>query len=187
MRQNLESSYISRLDNAKTPRPEIGDQGSNAEQAVVNFLNAQAGIETRLSSSEEDSGKSDIGPRQILDAISYIDGKPVLGLQITTATDSVARAKKLKEISDRPYLRLPEMGNNELAIPRVLVYVDANKVKSLQEDKDILKHPDLALQIIDSIVKSLQFDLNQTKNMQEASATKKLIEMMTAERKKYLH
>jgi len=168
----LEERYISNIDRPKIDR-DPSESGLEIEGIVVDFFN-DSGYETRFSTKAEDSGKVDIGPRQIIDAVTYLEGKPVMGLQITTAKSKEIRAKKLAEMAQKPFIRLEEMKPQEPAIPRVLIYLDPNK-------------GDNALQILDSAITSLKFDLTQTKNPQEQKAVQQLIQNLTREKAKYIH
>src|SRR3990167_7744895 len=101
-----EGEYIRNLDSRH--EDSLKGQGFPAEDLVVDFFNT-SGFDTRLSTSSEDSGDVDIGPRQTIDAVTYYEGKPAMGLQITTSSLRDVREKKLSEIRRKPFLRLDEM------------------------------------------------------------------------------
>lgn len=168
-------------------RQQAEDLGHRGEELVVDFFRHMKKFETRLSTTVEDSGVIDIGPRQTIDAVAYLEGQPAMGLQITTAASKEVRAKKLQEMRDHPFLRLPEMKPGQPAIPRVLVYLDRKNVATADSGDGQQASPEAALQILESAINSLQFDLTQTKNPSEITAVKNLISILQEEKKQYLH
>jgi hypothetical protein len=182
--RGLEGGYIHNLDSNK--ENVLAGQGFPAEDLTVDFFNT-IGFDTRLSTTVEDSGARDIGPRQTIDAVTYYEGRPAMGVQITTTSLREFREKKLSEMRERPFLRLNEMKPTDPAIPRVLVYLDAKDVKSFGSDPDFQRHPEIATQILKSCILSLQFDSSQTKNPLEKEAIAKLIGMLNSEKSKYVH
>ena len=177
---NPEISYIHHIDDSRRPpTPEVGDQGKNAEGVVLDFFSEKIPrMKMRRATPEEDSGFG-----KAIDAVGYLDNKPALGLQITTATDSVARQKKLGELQDRPFLRLSEMNpQKDPAIPRAIAFLEAQEVAGYLNDRDFSKHPGLMKQILESTVSSLRFDLTQTKNPQEIERLQGLIQFLETER-----
>jgi hypothetical protein len=182
---NPEMSYIHHLDREKIPPPEsrdVGDQGKKAEDVVIEFLKARfPNMEVRHATPEEDEGnRGDIGTKKIIDAVAYLENKPALGLQITTATDSVARRKKLQELQDMPFLRLKEMKPRDKAIPRSITFVEAEQVLSYVQDHNFEQHPKLSMQILESNINSLKFDLLKTKNPEEINRLQDLVAMFEA-------
>ena len=180
----IEENYIRNLD--REPNNELAGQGFLAEDVVVDFFNT-SGFDTRLSTKTEDEGKIDIGPKQIIDAVVYHEGRPVMCTQITTSAVKGIREKKMAEMRQKPFLRLEEMKSSDSAIPKVLVYLDANKVKTFGDDPSFDHHPEVAIQILDGCILSLGFDLSQTKNPQQQQAIVQLVEMLESEKKKYIH
>ncbi|HEX5429916.1 MAG TPA: hypothetical protein VFX17_02430 [Patescibacteria group bacterium] len=185
MRPNLENSYVERIDRHREQK-DAKPTGGPAEELVAKFNNTVSGLETRFSTKEEDKGP-EIGGRQTVDLVSYLEKKPALAIQITTNTEKGVIKKKLEEISQHPFIRLEEMAKGDTAIPKVLVYLDAQAVRDFANDPDFSKHPEVALQIIKSYYNSLKFSLTQTKNPLEQKAIKQLMEMFEQEKKKYLH
>lgn len=173
--RGIEEQYIHNLDRQPPPanKPE---RGFEAESFAIGFLN-QMGLETRFSTWSEDQGRrgeADIGPKQIIDGVSYIDHRPVMAPQITINTSKQMREKKLQEMRDKPFVRLPEMTAKDLSIPRVTIAFDP-------------KSNEAPLQIIDSCIVSLTYDLNRTKNPLEQKAVRELIELFKEQKKKYIH
>ncbi|MSU45095.1 MAG: hypothetical protein EXS47_00460 [Candidatus Zambryskibacteria bacterium] len=156
-----EGEYIHNLDSVRENN--LAGQGFPAEDLTVDFFNA-IGFDTRLSTASEDSGTRDIGPKQTIDAVTYYEGRPAMGVQITTTSFRDVREKKLNEMRARPFVRLDEMKPTDPAIPRVLIYLDAKDVKNFGSDPDFKHHPKIADQILSSCILSLQFDSSQTKN-----------------------
>ena len=186
MRSHIEDGYISNID-AQKRRAEGEIIGRKGEELVVDFFQHIPGIETRLSTPTEDSGvEEDIGPKYIVDAVSYMDGRPVMGIQITTAESSSEINKKLKELRDHPFLRLPEMKREQPSIPKVLVYMDKINTQKVATE-GFVKHPEAAIQVLDSALTSLKFDLTQTKNPTEAIAINNLITLLEKEKRHYLN
>ncbi|MBX4191697.1 MAG: hypothetical protein KW804_02785 [Candidatus Doudnabacteria bacterium] len=169
----LEQYYVNKIDR-KRERRELSGQGKPAEKIVFDFHNGVTGMESRYATEEEDKGP-EVGGKQTVDVIFYREGKPALASQITTDIEKGAIKKKLEEIKNHPFIRLEEMGSNDVAIPKSLIYLDAKQVSGFTKDPDFNKHPELALQIIDSHVKSLIFDISQTQNPLEQKAAQELI------------
>ncbi|HEY4508966.1 MAG TPA: hypothetical protein VJC13_01635 [Candidatus Paceibacterota bacterium] len=182
----IEERYINHLDAGSGGDMGLEGQGFPAEEVVVNFFNA-SGFDARFSTATEDEGTTDIGPKQIIDAVVYYDGKPAMAPQITTSTIKSFREKKLDELRQRPFLRLDEMGPSDPAIPKVLIYLKAKDVKAFGEDPDFSRHPEIALQILNSSIISLNFDLSKTENPLEQKAITELVGMLETEKKKYIH
>ncbi|MBX4204833.1 MAG: hypothetical protein KW788_01430 [Candidatus Doudnabacteria bacterium] len=174
--RNIETSNINDLDYQKANiNPDIGDQGHAAEEVVMEFFKSIPAIEIRPATTLEDSGKEQIGKDKAIDAIGYLEGKPALGLQITTATDSKIRNQKSNDLLNRPFIRLPEMKTTDTAMPRTLVFIDAAEVKSFLQDHNFDNHPKLKHQIVESNVNSLKLALMKTQNPKEQELINKLM------------
>lgn len=188
MRTNsVENRYIHEIDAPKLQREsQVPRQGRPAENITSDFFKA-SGFETRFSTEAEDEGRVDIGNKPTIDAIVYEKGKPIMSLQITTSEFQGIREKKMTEMKKKPFVRLDEMLSNDTSIPKILIYLDAKNVKTFDQEPDFSQHPEIAIQILDSSILSLKFDLSQTKNPLEQNAVQKLIEMFELERKKYIH
>lgn len=91
------------------------------------------------------------------------------------------------EMMNQPFMRLEEMKKTDSAIPRVLVYLNREMAQAYKDQPDLSKSPEVVLQIIDGITKSLQFDLTKTKNPQEQLAIRALIKDLTQEKEKLVH
>lgn len=179
-----EMGYIHHLD--KELHPE-SDKGKEAERVVIEFFQKAfpGKVEVRPADEEEDSGKGG----QIVDAVAYLDGKAAMGLQITTATDKEARLKKMEEMRQSPFIRLPkEMQPKDPNIPRVLVFLEQKEVKSYQDDPqhDLKQHRRLSQQILESSINSLKFDLLMTKNPREIHRINTLLSLLEQEKKKFI-
>lgn len=188
MRENpIENRYIGAMDADKTRKDRsVPEQGRPAEQLTSDFF-TQSGFDTRFTSESEDEGTTNIGSKKIIDAVVYRSELPVMALQITTSEFRSIREKKLAEIRNKPFIRLDEMKSKDVSIPRVLVYMDAARVKKFSNNPDFNQNPELSIQILDSTINSLKFDLLQTKNPLEQKAVKDLIVMLEQEKKKYIH
>lgn len=190
MPRGIENAYASHMDKEihKPSENEIVEQGLLAEELVVDAINSGlTGFEARMSTLNEDSGVKDIGMRQVIDAVAYKEGRAVMGIQITTAQDPKVRQKKMLEMMNQPFMRLEEMKKTDSAIPRVLVYLNREMAQAYKDQPDLSKSPEVVLQIIDGITKSLQFDLTKTKNPQEQLAIRALIKDLTQEKEKLVH
>lgn len=180
-----EGEYIHNLDSNK--ENVLAGQGFPAEGITENFWNSM-GFYARPATDSEDSGVKDIGPRQTIDQVVYYnDGRPAMAPQITTSSFQSVREKKIKEMRDKPFVRLEEMKPNDPAIPKVLIYLDANDVKNFGSDPDFAHHPKIASQILNSCILSLQFDSSRTENPREKEAIAKLIGMLSSQKSKYVH
>lgn len=74
------------------------------------------------------------------------------------------------------------MKRQDTALPRALVYLDAKAVRDFTQDKEFENHPELALQILDSVIKSLRYDLGKTKLEAEQDHIKRILATLEAER-----
>jgi hypothetical protein len=185
MGNSIEQSYINRLD--RPSDSEITERGIMAEMAVTDFFNSGIeGFNARMSTVEEDSGLHDIGQRQTIDVVAYKNGRAVVGIQVTSAMDPTTQMEKLKGLKTQPFIRLPEMNTRDLAIPKTVVFLPHETTDEYMSDRDLTRHPEVAIQIIDGMIKSLQFDLTQTKNPQEITAVNSLISDLELQRKKYI-
>ncbi len=174
--RNTEERYVKNIDTHKAPPViEIGDQGRNAEEAVIKFFEIFPGMKVRLATPLEDSGRTQIVKDSAIDIVGYLEGLPAIGLQITTTTDSATRHSKTADLLNRPFIRLPEMVSSDTAIPRSLVFIDAAEVSAFLADHDISKHPKLIRQIIESNLSSLKLDLMKTVNPKEQDLIQKLL------------
>jgi len=174
--RGIENRYINDLDYQKANiNPEIGDQGHAAEEVVAEFFRSVPGMKVRPATEEEDSGKSQIVKDKAIDAVGYFEGKPALGLQITTATDSKVRDQKKTDLLNRPFIRLPEMNPSDTSMPRTLIFVDAKEIKGFLEDRNFANHPKLTEQIIEGNINSLRLDLMKTQNPKEIELINKLL------------
>src|SRR3989344_6534751 len=179
-----ENRYIKSLDKHKIPNPETGDQGEAAEKAVDEFLPFLIPeLKVRPATPLEDSGKSQIVKDKALDRIGYLEGRAVIGLQITTTTDSAIRSSKSEDLLNRPFIRLDEMTAADTAIPRALVFLDAEEVRSFSADHNIPKHTKLASQIIEGIANSLKLDLMKTENPKEKDGINELLHRLDESKK----
>ncbi|HTL39462.1 MAG TPA: hypothetical protein VL306_01480 [Methylomirabilota bacterium] len=176
----LEQSPVS-TEHVDQNRPEFFQ-----ENLALELFQAIPQLETRVSTKEEDSGRIDIGPKQIIDAVSYLEKKPAMALQITSSSSREVRAKKLQEMRTKPFIRLPEMKPSEPAIPRVLVYLDKQYLAQI-ESGSLRNNPEAAIQVLSSAINSLKFDLTQTKNPLEQKSVQGLIQILEQEKRKYIH
>ncbi len=180
MRNNsVENRYIESVDSSSIP-----EQGLGAEDVVVDFFRAFPNLDIRYATPLEDSGLKQIVQDKQLDAIVYREGHPAMGLQISTTASSKVKSEKLRQIQERPFVRLDEMKASDMAIPRALIFLDAGEVKGYRSDHDFDKHPKLKNQILDGAINSLRFDISQTKNPSEKAALESLILMLEQEQKK---
>ncbi len=182
----IEDRIVRRIDAVRQPASqEVSDQGKAAEAAVIQFFNLIPGMHIRAATPDEDSGKSQIVKDKAIDAVAYMNGKPVLGLQITTATDSVARYEKRTDLLQRPFIRLREMKLSDSAIPRALVFIEAKAIKDFLSEKDFKKQPAMALQILSSCIASLKLALMNTEINAEQHAINKLMTVLERQKTEY--
>ena len=171
-----EHRYIGNLD--RPNEAEIKRQGLLVEQIVADSLNTSEQFKSRLSTREEDSGVRDIGSRSTVYVVIYgKDDRPVLGIQVTSALDKKIQQRKMQELKDRPFIRLPEMQPRDHAIPKALVFLERDESNS----------PETSLKVLNGIILSLKFDLSQTKNPQEIAAVQELLGQLEQEKKRYVH
>ena len=179
-----ELGYVHKIDKHRQNPPsreDIGDWGKEAEETVIEFFrNNFPGVEIRRATPAEDSGKRESGGKAV-DAVAYIDGKPSLGLQITTSTDSAVKDSKSQLMKDFPFLRLAEMRNTDPSIPRALVFLKAGQVAEYVKNPDFKRHPEMAGQILESVIKSLQFASLKTKDQDDHKRINVLLAMFQKE------
>lgn len=191
MRGHIEEQYIHNLDRAKqNPKPGLEPglegQGFPAEAVTLDFFKTM-GLSARLSTDGEDEGRQDIGSKRIIDGVVFKDNKAIMSPQITTSKFPDVRAKKMAELIAKPFVRVKEMSSQDTAIPKVLIYLDAQSVSNFNKNPDFNQHPEIALQIIDGSLISLGLVLSKTEYDREQEAVQKLIAMFEQERKKYIH
>ncbi len=176
---NIEEQYIKRLDSAKVPPiQEVPGQGKPAEKAVIEFFKTLPGITIRLSTPAEDSGLEQIGKDPAIDAVGYMNRKPVFVLQITSSAYVEIRSDKKKDRLNRAWVRLPEMSPQDPAIPRLLIYVDAMEISLFTKDQDFSKHPKLVKQIVNCFTDNLNLSLLQNPLPKEKELINKLLELV---------
>jgi len=187
MTPRVENRYVERIDRRRLAN-ELGVQGFPAEEFVNIFYNTIPGFQARFSTLDEDKGP-EVGGRQTVDlVVSFADGRPAFASQITTNNAEKGLIdKKKKEMRDRPFIRLNEMKNTDLSIPKVLVVPGARQVKDFFQDPDPAKHPELALKVIEDHLNSFRFDRMQTQNPLEQKAVDELIKIFDTEKKRYIH
>lgn len=174
--RGIEERYISNIDRGKLPPPDLEAQGRQAEETVIEFLRERfPNMTVRKATPEEDEGvrKGDIGRKAIVDAVLYLEGKPVIGTQITSAENKAVQEEKLRLLRSDPFLRIPGMNVRDPGLARTVTFIDP-RADRLEQAK----------QILESNLNSLKFDLTQTKNPDEILRLKNLISMFEAEHKK---
>lgn len=176
-------SYGRNIDNGiqHTSGIESKSIGLMAEDVIIDFFNEKfpGQISVRPATHEEDSGHEHATESKQIDAVAYNNnGIPIMCIQITTATDSVVRMKKMQQLINKPFVRLDEMKSNDKAIPKVLVYVDASEVDSFLSDHDFLKHPKIADQVLESAIQCLKFVSTKTKIKDEQQRIKDLMDIL---------
>lgn len=186
MSSGVENLYIKRIDSQRITS-ELGGQGLPAEEFVARFYEGIPGFKTRFSTTEEDKGP-EIGGGQTVDlVVSFPDGKPAFATQITTSALKGFMDKKIQEMRDHPFVRVEGMKSQDLSIPKILISLDAGQIKNFFLDPNMKKHPELSLKVINDHIKSLTFDLSQTKNPPQQEMVSELIHIFTEEKKRYTH
>lgn len=189
MRNRMEDALIGAID-AKKMAPELQGQGDRTEQFVADFYALIPGFKARMATPEEDKGP-EIGGQQTVDVVVSRDGKYSFAVQVTGNNSKDIRMKKMQEMANRPFVRLPDTLPNEPAVPKVLVFLDPIQVKKFFDGGSVSEKTqastELMLKIIDDHIFSFSFDLLKTKNPTEQAAVKKLIEVFTQEKKKLTH
>ncbi len=187
---SVESEYSKEINYKKQPthNKEVGDLGFEAENVVGLFWRMIPDFKVRHSTKEEDAGirkeEQRFGPVKMIDQVIYIKEKPSFSLQITTSTDSVTRNRKISELKNKPFIRLEEMKNDDVAIPRAVTFVKAENVAKFMKDRDFSKHPDLEREILNSTINSLKFIILQTQNPKEIERVASIIATLETEKEK---
>lgn len=184
----MEDDVIRRVDSAKgLTQAELEAHGREGEKVIIELLQAVPGIRVRLATPTEDSGQKTNAPNKYshseifgrsdlaIDAVGEINEKPAIAFQITVSNNKFARQKKMEELKERQFVRLPVMNATDTAIPRVLVFVDHEEMRRFLIDRNITRHPKITEQIKESILNSLRFDLMKTQNPKEQELINKLM------------
>ena len=140
--------------------------GKAAEDTVISFFQKNfPNVEVRPATGAEDSDDRMSGGRSI-DAVAYRDGKPALGIQVTTTPDPRVRDEKyLAMMRNEPYLRLSEMKPADPSIPRVLIHLDNNEVVRYLADQNFDQHPKIGEQILTGAINSLKFAATRSREL----------------------
>lgn len=161
------------------------DVGIPAQGLAIGFFNDNFNGEftARHATPEEDSGVKQIERGKQIDAVIYDEENiPVMCAQITTARDEYVRREKVKQLLDRPFVRIKELKPQDLSLPKVLINMDPVEVGSLLDDHDPSRHPKIFEQIIKTTIESLKFVLTTTKYDKEQERIKKLIDIFEKKR-----
>lgn len=181
MRPDIEDRYIDQID--RPSEREIKKRSFWAEQLTTDVINQKtARLEARLSTKEEDSGVRDIRPGLKTDSVAYLKGKerlPVFAMQITSSDDPKVWATKMKELAGQPFVFIEGR-----SVPKTLVFLSRSQVTEYPTDRDFSRHPETPVSVLQSIIKSLEFSLTQTKNPHEQRAIKDLINMLEEDKRK---
>jgi len=186
MSSNPESRYIRNIDAKSSPSPKVSEAlAKSAEKVVIDCLNENLrsmNIGVRPATPTEDSGITHEGGKQI-DAV-LVEGtskKPIMCMQITTARDPSVQIKKVKQLAEKPFVRLEEMdlANYPTSIPKVVVGLNPAEIESFLNDPYFAKHPQIWEKIKSDITKSLLFVLNMTKNEKEKTKAREVLALFT--------
>ncbi|MFZ2150407.1 MAG: hypothetical protein WAV15_04600 [Minisyncoccia bacterium] len=172
-----ETSLADAIDNRRS-----GEQSREiarvAEEMVIDYLNKFFGarIKVRRATALEDAGdlKTEMGKQ--VDAVAYDDKGPAMCLQITTARSPAVINEKMKQLAERPVVRLPEMRSRDAAIPKVLVRLDPKDVEYFMKDRDFTRHVDMQAKILHEIKKGLKDVFSMTKDKDQK---KRIVEVLT--------
>jgi hypothetical protein len=186
MSSNPESRYIRNIDTESSPPPKINEAlAKSAEKVVIDCLNENLqsmNVETRPATPTEDSGITHEGGKQI-DAVlvESASKRPIMCMQITTARDPGVQIKKVKQLAEKPFVRLEEMdlANYPTSIPKVVVGINPTEIESFLNDPYFSKHPQIWEKIKNDITKSLLFVLNMTKNEKEKAKAMEVLDLFT--------
>lgn len=181
----IENHRIRQIDGPELTN-EIPGQGLLAERFVALFYDGIPGFKTRLATSEEDKGPKNGGHQTVDLVVSFSNGKPAFAVQTTSSVEKRVADKKLEGIMNNPFIRLDSMKLGDLAIPKVLVSLDAGQTKNFFENPNPAQYPELFLKVINDHINSLTFDLSKTQNPLEQKAVSELIEIFKEEKKKYI-
>jgi hypothetical protein len=151
------------------------ESGKMAEAAVINFLNIyfRNYIRVRAATVEEDASRIVTDKGRQIDIIVYdLRDRPLLCVQVTAQKDPKILNEKMQQLKDSPFVRLEEMTQYDVAIPKALVCLDPEAVVSYNKDRNFKKHLDIGEKIVDDIQKSLRFVDSKTKNPKEKQRAK---------------
>lgn len=181
-----ERGYIEQLDRENA----VTGQGRAAEEVVIDFFKRNfPNMTVRPATPREDSGFAGQGVgSKMIDAVVYARERnrliPAMALQVTTNTSRWGIEKKMEEMKDMPFVRLPEMKSDDVAIPRALIFLKPAQVQAFTEDRDFTRHQGLVLQILQSAIRSLEFDLARTQLDREKFHIQSLLATLEQEKQK---
>lgn len=169
----IENSYINQIDKDKREKQEdIGLESEDPVQEI--FSSAWPQFTIRKSSKEEDSGLDQIRRGKRIDFVFYINKKPVMTMQFTTAMDRRIIDEKWKNYIDHPFTTLDEMSPKDMHIPQTFVKVQPDVMRDfLNRSSD-----DLRNKIIEISKKGIIGTLEHDKDVADDKAYKDHIKML---------
>lgn len=176
--KNPEKQYIRSLDRKERTEEELKEQGDISEEAISEVLPLLLPqLEFRWSTREEDAGKTAGFNGKSADFIGYMNSKPAVVIQATSARNKYIREDKRELMRNEPFVRLPEMNRTDTAIPRIVIYADPEESGKFIQDHDISQHPQLIQEIVKSAISSLSYCALVTKNQKEIAQCQQLISL----------
>ena len=178
-----EKSYISDIDYEGRNQEEELKISTEAEQAVLNFLKKNFPDDAvRHATEKEDSGEfgENKGSQAIDIVLSKVKKKrdvPSLVQQVTTGKSLETMQKKMKEMQERPFVRLEGMSLDDVAAPKTLIFLDPELIKRLRDPNDLEAKEELDEKVVSSSINSLKFALLKTKNPKEQALAKDWLEI----------
>jgi hypothetical protein len=168
--------------------------GPEAEHAVFSFFNeSMPGMRARMATRKEDHGQRDpkshraiggFNSGEAVDVVAYLENKPAIAIQVTASSNPNIQGEKMRQIMERPFVRLAEMTGRDNAVPRALIWLSPEQVRAFSQDPDFNHHEGVRLQILNSIELSLMFDMRQTQNPAEQGRLDELIGLLQKEKNK---
>ncbi|KKT00622.1 MAG: hypothetical protein UW07_C0021G0010 [Candidatus Nomurabacteria bacterium GW2011_GWF2_43_8] len=185
MSSSPESRYIRNIDAQRLPpQKTIEGLGKSAEGIVIDCMNEKLrdkGMTVRPATKFEDSGVKHEGGKQVDAVVYYMGGKPAMCIQITTAQNQSFQMEKVKQLTEKPFVRLEEMKNGDVPIPKVVVGLNPKDVESFLNNPDFSQHPQIWEKISSNITECLQSVQNMTKYDKEKAKAQELLLIFQSE------
>lgn len=161
-----EESYLRHIE---PPKRETG-RGFEAEETVIEFFEQNfPNMQTRTSTPKEDAGHFGQGVEsKAVDVVVSKKGErrdiPAMAIQVTTNDDRWAVEKKIKEMTQMPFVNLRESRLGDPSVPRILIFLKPEDVRDYAQDRIFDSHPNISQKILDDAEKSLKFSMSRTKD-----------------------
>lgn len=163
--ESVEDRYVRELD------PEQKDPGINVVAGILPKL--LPGMQVSIIEKTNPGTLTDNTSRfNEFNILMSFQGKPVVGVNVTSETRERPRKILMEKFSDQPFVDSPFA---DYDLPRALIYVDPSQIAAYLSDQNIDQHPRLSQQILESFRLSLMIALGRTQFKPEQEQLRKLL------------